>query len=136
MGGRGRDAAHMERARAKRAPFTDPRDGRLFSQISIHRLWCTEYDRSIEALLRHRAPLGGASQLASHQRCPGCPPRGNPDRSRDYPRQTAHLEGGAGADGAAEPARSVEASQSSEPKGLIWHSYCIYTLRVLPREQR
>ena len=30
----------------------------------------------------------------------------------------------------------MEASQSSEPKGLIWHSYCIYTLRVLPREQR
>jgi hypothetical protein len=33
MGGRGRDAAHMARARAKRAPFTDPRDGRLFRQI-------------------------------------------------------------------------------------------------------
>ena len=33
MGGSGRDAAHMERARAKRAPFTDPRDGRLFRQI-------------------------------------------------------------------------------------------------------
>jgi hypothetical protein len=33
MGGRGRDPAHMERARAKRAPFTDPRDGRLFRQI-------------------------------------------------------------------------------------------------------
>ena len=30
----------------------------------------------------------------------------------------------------------MEASQSSEPKGLIWHSYCIYTRRVLPREQR
>ena len=33
MGGRGRDAAHLARARAKRAPFTDPRDGRLFRQI-------------------------------------------------------------------------------------------------------
>jgi hypothetical protein len=33
MGGRGRDAAHMERMRAKRSPFTDPRDGRLFAQI-------------------------------------------------------------------------------------------------------
>ena len=33
MGGRGRDAAHMARARAKRAPFSDPRDGRLFRQI-------------------------------------------------------------------------------------------------------
>ena len=33
MGGRGRDAAHMARARAKRAPFTDPRDGRIKSQI-------------------------------------------------------------------------------------------------------
>ena len=33
MGDSGRDAAHMERARAKRAPFTDPRDGRLFRQI-------------------------------------------------------------------------------------------------------
>ena len=33
MGGIGRDAAHMERVRAKRAPFTDPRDGRLFRQI-------------------------------------------------------------------------------------------------------
>jgi hypothetical protein len=33
VGGRGRDAAHMARARAKRAPFTDPRDGRLFRQI-------------------------------------------------------------------------------------------------------
>ena len=33
MGGRGRDAAHMTRVRAKRAPFTDPRDGRLFRQI-------------------------------------------------------------------------------------------------------
>jgi hypothetical protein len=33
MGGRGRDAAHMARMRAKRAPFTDPRDGRLFGQI-------------------------------------------------------------------------------------------------------
>ena len=73
-----------------------------------------EYDRSIEVLLRHRAPLGGASQLASLERCPGCPPRGDPDRSWDYPRQTDHLEGGAGADGAAEPDRSVEASQESE----------------------
>ena len=33
MGGRGRDAAHMARARAQRAPFTDLRDGRLKSQI-------------------------------------------------------------------------------------------------------
>jgi hypothetical protein len=33
MGGRGRDAAGMARARAKRAPFTDPRDGRLLRQI-------------------------------------------------------------------------------------------------------
>ena len=33
MGGRGRDAAGMARARARRAPFTDPRDGRLLSQI-------------------------------------------------------------------------------------------------------
>ena len=33
MGGRGRDAAHMAKARAKRAPFTDPRDGRVKSQI-------------------------------------------------------------------------------------------------------
>ena len=33
MGGRGRDAAHMGRMRAKRAPFTDPRDGRIKSQI-------------------------------------------------------------------------------------------------------
>ena len=33
VGGRGRDAAHMAKARAKRAPFTDPRDGRLFRQI-------------------------------------------------------------------------------------------------------
>jgi hypothetical protein len=33
MGGRGRDAAHMARARAKRAPFTDARDGRIKSQI-------------------------------------------------------------------------------------------------------
>ena len=29
MGGRGRDAAHTAKARGKRAPFTDPRDGRL-----------------------------------------------------------------------------------------------------------
>ena len=33
MGGRGRHAAHMARIRAKRAPFTDPRDGRIKSQI-------------------------------------------------------------------------------------------------------
>jgi hypothetical protein len=33
VGGRGRDAAHMERMRRNRAPFTDPRDGRLFRQI-------------------------------------------------------------------------------------------------------
>ena len=33
MGGRGRDAAGMAWARAKRAPFTDPRDGRLLRQI-------------------------------------------------------------------------------------------------------
>jgi hypothetical protein len=33
MGGRGRDAGHMERMRARRGPFTDPRDGRLFRQI-------------------------------------------------------------------------------------------------------
>jgi hypothetical protein len=33
MGGRGRGAAHMQRMRAKRSPFTDPRDGRLFGQI-------------------------------------------------------------------------------------------------------
>ena len=33
MGGWGRDAAHMARARAKRAPFTDPRKGRLKEQI-------------------------------------------------------------------------------------------------------
>jgi hypothetical protein len=33
MGGRGRDAAHMARARAKRASFTDARDGRIKSQI-------------------------------------------------------------------------------------------------------
>ena len=33
MGGRGRGAAHMARARAKRAPFTDARDGRIKSQI-------------------------------------------------------------------------------------------------------
>jgi hypothetical protein len=35
MGGRGRDAAHLARARAKRTPFTDPRDGRLFRQIRL-----------------------------------------------------------------------------------------------------
>jgi hypothetical protein len=28
---------------------------------------------------------GGASQLASHQRCPGCPPRSDPDRSCTTP---------------------------------------------------
>src|SRR5579863_6988896 len=33
MGGRGRDAAHMERIRAKRAPFTNTRDGRVKRQI-------------------------------------------------------------------------------------------------------
>jgi hypothetical protein len=33
MGGRGRNAAHMARARAKRAPFTEPRKGRLKEQI-------------------------------------------------------------------------------------------------------
>jgi hypothetical protein len=33
VGGRGRDAVHMAKARAKRAPFTDPRDGRLMRQI-------------------------------------------------------------------------------------------------------
>jgi hypothetical protein len=33
MGGRGRDARHMEMMRTRRAPFTDPRDGRLFRQI-------------------------------------------------------------------------------------------------------
>jgi hypothetical protein len=33
VGGRARNAAHMAMARAKRAPFTDPRDGRLFRQI-------------------------------------------------------------------------------------------------------
>jgi hypothetical protein len=33
MGGRGRDSEHMQRMRAKRSPFTDPRDGRLFRQI-------------------------------------------------------------------------------------------------------
>jgi hypothetical protein len=33
MGGRGRNAAHMASMRARRAPFTDPRDGRLFRQI-------------------------------------------------------------------------------------------------------
>jgi hypothetical protein len=35
MGGRGRDAAGMAQARAKRAPFTDPRDGRLVSWIRL-----------------------------------------------------------------------------------------------------
>jgi hypothetical protein len=33
MGGKGRGAAHMARMRAKRSPFTEPRDGRLFRQI-------------------------------------------------------------------------------------------------------
>ena len=36
MGGWGRDAAHMARARAKRAPFTDPRKGRLKEQYDSH----------------------------------------------------------------------------------------------------
>jgi hypothetical protein len=35
MGGRGRDAAFLARVRAKRAPFTDARDGRLKSQIRL-----------------------------------------------------------------------------------------------------
>ena len=33
MGGRGRDAAQMASLRSKRAPFTDPREGRLVSAI-------------------------------------------------------------------------------------------------------
>jgi len=33
MGGRGRDSAHMARARAKRAPFTNARDGRVKRQV-------------------------------------------------------------------------------------------------------
>jgi hypothetical protein len=33
MRGRGRDAAHMERARAKRAPFANARDGRVKRQV-------------------------------------------------------------------------------------------------------
>jgi hypothetical protein len=33
MGGRGRDAAHMERMRAERAPFTNARDGRVKRQV-------------------------------------------------------------------------------------------------------
>jgi hypothetical protein len=38
----------------------------------------------------------------------------NPYGSRDYPRQTARLEGNSGADGAAEPDQSVEATQRAE----------------------
>ena len=33
MGGRGRDAAHMARARVKRAPFTNARNGRAKRQV-------------------------------------------------------------------------------------------------------
>jgi hypothetical protein len=33
MGGRGRDAAQMARARAKRAPFANARDGRVKRQV-------------------------------------------------------------------------------------------------------
>ena len=33
MGGKGRDAAHMARMRARRAPFSDPRKGRVKEQI-------------------------------------------------------------------------------------------------------
>ena len=33
MGGRGRDAGHMARIRARRAPFTNARDGRVKRQV-------------------------------------------------------------------------------------------------------
>ena len=93
------------------------------NQVCIHRLWWspTEYDRSTEILIRHGAPMGGDSELASHEYCPGGPPSGDPDRSCDYPGQTTHLEGGAGAHGAAEPNQPVEASKRSEQRGVSWH---------------
>jgi len=94
VGGKGRDAAHMERMRGKRAPFTDPRDGRLFSQIRIcvHRFQgrATQYDHTVAILLPYGAPMVGDSELASREYCPDSPPGGNPDRSCDYPGQTAY----------------------------------------------
>ena len=48
-------------------------------------------------------PQEETSELAPHQRCPGCLSRGNHHRSCDHPRQARRLEGGTGADGTAEP---------------------------------
>jgi hypothetical protein len=57
MGGRGRNAAHMERMRAKRAPFTNARDGRVKRQVR----WAFWMSRgaplTTTQLLRHCYPV-------------------------------------------------------------------------------
>jgi hypothetical protein len=57
MGGRGRDAAHMERMRAKRSPFSNARDGRVKRQVR----WAFWMSRggplTTTQLLRHCYPV-------------------------------------------------------------------------------
>jgi hypothetical protein len=57
MGGRGRDAAHMERIRAKRSPFSNARDGRVKRQVR----WAFWMSRgaplTTTQLLRHCYPV-------------------------------------------------------------------------------
>jgi hypothetical protein len=57
MGGRGRDAAHMRRMRARRAPFTNARDGRVKRQVR----WAFWMSRgaplTTTQLLRHCYPV-------------------------------------------------------------------------------
>jgi hypothetical protein len=62
--------------------------------------------------------MGGDSELASREYCPGSPPGSDPDRSCNYPRQTAYLEGNSGADGVAKPDQPLDASQGGEQKGV------------------
>ena len=90
MGGRGRDAAHMAKARAKRAPFTDARDGRIKSQIRfaffLSRGKPLTTESAIEVLLLHGTHLRReVSELASHKCLPGCRPGCCPAGARIEP---------------------------------------------------
>jgi hypothetical protein len=72
MGGSGRDAVHMAWVRAKRAPFTDPRDGRIKSQIRFAFFLSRGKPLTTSQLLKScycTVPIFGGKYRSWHRSC-------------------------------------------------------------------
>ena len=72
MGGRGRDAVHMARARAKRAPFAAPRNGRIKSQIRFAFLLSRGKPLTTSQLMKScycTVPIFGEKYQSWHRSC-------------------------------------------------------------------